>query len=463
MRTNVKASIPVVEERLAGGFGPHGAKQSDEATLRRLTMACLLWEDNAYADGRSIAEEIARVVPLVAADRVAAIASEARFGQKLRHVPLCLAREMCRHESHRPFVASVLADVIHRPDELTEFLSLYWQDGRRPLAAQVKRGLARAFVKFDAYQLSKWNRDTAIKLRDVLFLVHPKPKDDAQAATWKQLVDGTLAAPDTWEVGLSTAKTAGEKRTVWERLLADRKLGAFALLKNLRNMQAVSVPRATICSALQSIKPDMLLPLDFLKAAKHAPDLTREIEDAMLKCAAVWPKLPGRTLVVIDVSGSMSTGLSAQSEFSRIDAAAAIATLASEVCESAAIYVTAGCDHLRKHKTEAVGRFRGLGLAKAISESARTMGGGGIFTRQCLEYLREVEKEQPDRIVVFSDSQDCDVAESRPPRPFGRYNYIIDISSHKHGVNYAGCWTAEIAGWSERFLAYIAALESDQS
>ena len=459
MRTNLKATVPVVDERLAGGFGPHGAAQGDEATLRRLTMACLLWEDVAYADGKSVADEIARVVPLVAPDRVAAIASEARFGQKLRHVPLWIAREMCRHDSHRTFVADVLADVVHRPDELTEFLSLYWKDGRTPIAKQMKRGLARAFVKFDAYQLAKWNRDTAVKLRDVLFLVHPKPKDDAQAAVWKQLVDGTLAAPDTWEVGLSAAKGADEKRAVWERLLADRKLGAFALLKNLRNMQQAAVPRASICEALSSIKPDMLLPLDFLKAAKYAPDLTREIEDAMLKCAATWPKLPGRTLVVIDVSGSMATALSAQSEFTRIDAAAAIATLASEVCESAAIYVTAGCDGTRRHKTEAVGRYRGLGLAKAISDSARSMGGGGIFTRQCLEHLRAVEKEQPDRIIIFSDSQDCDLDTSRPPRPFGKRNYIIDISSHSHGVNYAGCWTAEISGWSDRFLAYIAAME----
>jgi hypothetical protein len=33
------------------------------------------------------------------------------------------------------------------------------------------------------------------------------------------------------------------------------------------------------------------------------------------------------------------------------------------------------------------------------------------------------------------------------------------VSAHKNGVNYKGCWTAEISGWSEHFITYIAALE----
>ena len=103
-------------------------------------------------------------------------------------------------------------------------------------------------TKFDAYQLAKYDRDGPVRIRDVLFLVHAKPKDAAQEKVWKELVDGTLAAPDTWEVALSAGK---DKRETFERLIAENKLGGLALLRNLRLMQNAGVPRATIAAAIE--------------------------------------------------------------------------------------------------------------------------------------------------------------------------------------------------------------------
>ena len=61
--------------------------------------------------------------------------------------------------------------------------------------------------KFDAYKLAKYDRDSKVNLRDVMFLVSPKPKDEEQAAVWKRLVDGTLESPDTWEVDSNPLKS----------------------------------------------------------------------------------------------------------------------------------------------------------------------------------------------------------------------------------------------------------------
>lgn len=36
------------------------------------------------------------------------------------------------------------------------------------------------------------------------------------------------------------------------------------------------------------------------------------------------------------------------------------------------------------------------------------------------------------------------------------------MSAHTKGVNYRGRWTAEVSGWSEHFITYIAALEGLQ-
>src|SRR5438309_473261 len=188
---------------------------SNELQLRRSVLACLLWESQFYEDGVEIAGRIAELVPMVEPERVAVLAVEAREQMKLRHAPLLLVREMARHKTHRGLVAETLERVIQCADELCEFVAIYWKDGRVPLSGQVKKGLAAAFPKFDEYQLSKYDRSGPIKLRDVLFLCHAKPRDDAQAGVWKKLIWGRLITPDTWEVALSSG---ADKREAWERL-----------------------------------------------------------------------------------------------------------------------------------------------------------------------------------------------------------------------------------------------------
>src|SRR6266850_423093 len=175
-----------------------------ELELRRSVLVCLLWESQFYEDGVAIAGRIAELVPKVAAEKVAALAVEAREQMKLRHAPLLLVREMARLKTHRHLVAETLARVIQRADELSEFVALYWSEGRQPLSAQVKKGLASAFTRFDEYALAKYNRAAPVKLRDVLFLCHARPLDKTQAALWKRLVEGELTTPDTWEVALSS-------------------------------------------------------------------------------------------------------------------------------------------------------------------------------------------------------------------------------------------------------------------
>jgi len=123
--------------------------------LRRTVLTALLWEDIAYEAGNSVAERIAQLIPKCDPVEVAKLAVEARDDMYLRHVPLFLCRELARR-GNGPLVADTLAHVIQRPDELAEYLAIYWKDGKQPLSAGSKRGLARAFCRFDEYQLAKW-------------------------------------------------------------------------------------------------------------------------------------------------------------------------------------------------------------------------------------------------------------------------------------------------------------------
>ena len=420
------------------------AKRIDaEQQLRRSVMACLLWESQFYESGESIADRIAKLCEEVEPDKIAAMAVEARNKMYLRHVPLWLTRQLASRVSgngrNDSLVSSTLNGVIQRADELTEFVALYWKDGKEPLSAQVKKGLAQAFTKFNAYNLAKYNRDGAVKLRDVLFLTHPKPRDEEQAGVWRQLVDGTLPAPDTWEVELSAGK---DKRATWERLIAEQKLGGLAMLRNLRNMQQVGVPDSAIKQGLNENKFKYVLPFRFVAAAKYAPKFEPELEQAMFRSLAEMPRLKGKTALVVDHSDSMSPGwytLSAKSDMSRFDAAAALGILIREVCEDCVVICFS-------NGAAIVPARRGFALKDAME---RSIAWGGTYT-QAAKTL--ADREGYDRIVVITDEQSHTTITN--PKGVG---YFVNVASYQNGIGY-GQWT-HIDGWSENILRYIQEIE----
>ena len=408
---------------------------SDELQLRRSVLACMLWEDQFYEEGVAIAGRIRELVPKVPAERVAAVAVEAREKMKLRHAPLLLVREMARLATHRHLVAETLQRVIQRADELSEFVALYWSEGKQPLSAQVKKGLAAAFTRFDEYALAKYNRATPVKLRDVLFLSHAKPMDSAQAELWKRLVAGELAIPDTWEVALSSG---ADKREVWERLLRENKLGALALLRNLRNMAEAKVDEKAIAAGLGQMKTERVLPFRFIAAARYAPQWEPELEKAMFKSLEGQAKLPGKTVLLVDVSGSMDAPLSRRAEMRRNDAAYGLAVLLREIAEKVSIYSFS--DDLVR-----IPNRSGFALRDAINASQPH---SGTYLGKAVGEL----DEKYDRLIVITDEQAHDVV----PNPKAR-GYMINVASYKNGVGY-GRWM-HIDGWSEAVIEYIRAAE----
>jgi hypothetical protein len=432
--------------RLYTHEGAPAAAISEEQALRRSVLSCMLWEDEFYEDGVQIAGRIGELVPRVEAGKVAALAVEARERMKLRHAPLLLVREMARHVTHRGLVADTLARVIQRADELSEFVAIYWAGGRQPLSAQVKKGLAAAFTKFDEYALAKYDRAGVVRLRDVLFLSHARPVDEAQAAVWKRLAENELATPDTWEVALSSGGREGQadKRQIWERLIGERKLGSLALLRNLRNLHAAGVDEKLVLSALDALKTDRVLPFRFLAAARNAPQWEQSLEAAMFRALEDrGVRLPGHTVLLVDVSGSMEAAISHRSEMRRTDAAYGLAILLREIAEKATIYTFS-------EDTKLVPGRRGMALRDALDQSQAH---GGTYLGKAIARVESDCRSGYDRIVVITDEQSHD----HVPAPKGR-GYVINVASNRNGVGY-GEWT-HIDGWSEAVIEFIAELES---
>jgi hypothetical protein len=438
MKTNlsVASQLPVHTHE-----GAVAQRISAEGELKRTLLTCLLWEDTFYEGGDSIANRIADLVPKVDPEKVAALALEARERMLLRHAPLFLVRQLAKIKGQGTLVATTLERVIQRADELGEFVAIYWKEKKQPLSAGVKRGLARAFTKFDAYALGKYNRDSTVKLRDVLFLCHAKPKDEEQAFLWKKLVEKTLESPDTWEVELSAGK---DKKETFERLLREKKLGGMALLRNLRNMQEAKVDESLIRERLaQGAK--RALPFRFVAAARYAPSLEDAIEQGMFTAILELDWLAGTTGLLIDVSGSMDEKLSGKSEMTRIDAAAALAILIREKCERAKIAT------FSKALVEIAPR-RGFALRDAIQQSQEH---ASTYLKAATAGCAE-RWEGLDRFIVITDEQSHDGSGIA----FCPRSYCINVASYQHGVSYGNGWN-HIDGWSDRILDYIREYENE--
>jgi 60 kDa SS-A/Ro ribonucleoprotein len=429
---------------------------------------------------------------------VARLAVYAREQLYLRSVPLVLAVELARTHKGDNLVGRLVARVVQRADEIPELLACYAQANGRTgsktlgrLSKQMQRGLALAFNKFDAYQLAKYNRDGAVRLRDALFLVHPKPHNEAQQAVFDQLVAGTLPTPYTWETELSAvgqvayssaaARQAALTRT-WETLVASGRVGYMALLRNLRNLLEANVSAetlASVCATLAApahVARARQLPFRFLAAYREvlalqagtvAPVLAAleaAITASVLNLRGFGPET--RVVVACDVSGSMQQPISPRSKVLLYDVGLVLAMLLQSRCQHVVTgmfgdrwkRVTLPQGQVLRNVQEMYGREGEVGYAT-----------NGHLVVQDLRQRREVV----DKVMIFTDCQLWDstgrgntlaqewAAYRANVAPQARL-YLFDLAGHgtapldvraEQGV-------ALIAGWSDKVFDVLAALEN---
>jgi hypothetical protein len=225
--------------------------------------------------------------------------------------------------------------------------------------------------------------------------------------------------------------------------MTEKKLGALAFLRNLRNMRDSGVADSLIREYAQTVDVSKVLPFRYIAAARIVPQYEDMLEQMMFRSLETHQKIPGKTVLVIDVSGSMfGTKISSKSDLDRFDAAAALAMLCREVCEQVEIYSFSG-------NAVRVAPRRGFALREAIS---RSQNHGGTYLGQAMRTINA--NGSYDRCIVFTDEQSYD----RPEAPRGK-GYVVNVASYQNGVNHSA-WT-EINGFSEAVVDYIQALEQE--
>lgn len=459
MKTNRRrradsAGAMMTDQRVAGGAGAPAARQTPAELLRRVALTTFLFENVAYERGEAVAAQIAELVPQVDPQECAEIARTAAQDYRLRHVPLWIAVHMVRTSTHRPLVRRLLGDILTRADAMAELLALYWRVNGKgaPIANALKRGIADVLPRFDAYQLAKYagERDE-VSLADVIKLTHPRPPQGREAE-FRAILERRAPPPDTWETALSRGE---DKRATFERLMKERRLPILAAVRNINGMITAGIDPEDIIDYLDERNAGHVNPVALLTALMTTPDMFAPVLERKLDQVhqRVW--FEGVTVLILDVSGSMSSGMSGHGSLQRIDLATYIAWMIARRSHQPLVYATAGWDGRREHQTQAIS-LASLSLREAMKlarDKMRELGGGGIFTRQAVEFVRrDLERQNVHaadvaRLIVVSDSQDMDWGRAEP-QPFAAFNAMANIGGHVYGVAYDGVWHVEISGMS---------------
>jgi len=415
--------------------GAPAKRISPEQQLRRSLLSCFLWEKEFYEDGQEIAQRIIETADKCKPEFIAALCVEARTKFNLRHAPLFLLLNLIKRGGK--LASETIYNTVNRADEMAELISMYWKDSRKPLSAQMKIGLAKAFHKFNEYQFAKNDhKDASVKLRDVIRLVHAKAPE-GQEDLYKRISLGQLENPDTWESRMAGGEN---KKDVFTDLLTRKKLGYLALIRNLRGMNEAGVDHGLIKQAILTGDHSRVLPFRFISAAKLAPMFERELDTSMIAAMSEASKLAGKTVLLVDVSGSMDAAMSVKSDLHRVDAACGLAILLSGVCESLRVFTFS-------NSLVEVPARSGMALRDAIIRSQQH---GGTQLGQAVATVNQLTF---DRMIVISDEQ----AATKVPDPKGKA-FMLNVASARNGVVY-GPWV-HIDGFSEACVGFIQQYES---
>lgn len=512
MKFNVNAvSAPVA-------INYEGAESFTVNPAMQLYTAVVTWSlDDTFYEKNS--DRLTRVRALIAQNDplfVAKLAVYARHQMYMRSVPLVMVVELAKIHSGDDLVARLTEKVVGRADEITELLACYQLLNERKglkklngLSKQIQKGLSAAFNKFDEYQFAKYNRDSEIKLRDALFVVHPKPRSEAQQQLFNKIAGNTLQTPFTWETELSAlgqntfeneqAKAIAFKNK-WEELIDSDRLGYMALLRNLRNIveAGVSFPHVKkVCDTLSSpakVAKAKQFPFRYLAAYREllnagvkanatgipgrlkamisggygfTGELLTALEKAVVQSASSVPGFDENTRVMLacDVSGSMQKPVSAKSKVQLFDIGLVLAMLLQSRCKNVRVGMfgdTWKTIHVPKEN-----------ILANVQEFYRREGEVGYATNGFLVVKELLDKRiVMDKVMLFTDCQlwNSTGGTDHIHSLWAQYKRTVSPRAHLYLFDLAGYGQAPLrivqddvyllAGWSDKIFAVLDALEN---
>lgn len=449
-------------------------KMGEKEKLVSMVLTSFFNESKFYGDNSE--ELVETLISVIKEDPkfVSNLAVFARREFNMRSVSQVLTAYLANIVEGKPYVKETIRGIVGRGDDITELLSFYLSTFGKPIPNSLRKGINRVFTSFNEYTLAKYKGSKkGVKMKDVINICHPSPKNEEQSQMWKRCLEDSLQVPYTWEVEIAKR---GNTKEVWEELIDSDKVGYMALLRNLRNIANAEVSNLDkvldIISDPERIRKSKQLPFRYLSAylaLRGNPCINANVpyskifsalEKAVNISAENMPKYKGKTVIAIDVSGSMSRGgVGKQSDVTPIQIASVLGLLANKMCEDSIVYLFN--DSI---KTLAVSEYT------PVLETAVTMNAGG-FTYMELPIIELCERNiKADRIIYISDNESNSVSALAVQGWLNEYRKIspdcwlhaIDIEGYGT-QQFCGKNTNIIAGWSEKVLDFIPMAEQGVS
>lgn len=478
-----KTAAPKRNTRTTNLAGGKAYTQGAEEEVASILMTSLLKDqfyEGAQAKTDRLGEALSRVDPKFAAQ--AAVMARQEHG--IRSITHVLAADIVHLVKGEEWVKDFIFAVVARVDDMTEITAAYIKKYGKPLPNSLKKGLAKSFNKFDRYQLAKYRGEGhAITLVDLVNLVHPVPTDRNRDAL-RDLVAGTLRSEGTAQVALSAAgklaKTDLEKKELkkdaWKDLLSSGKIGYQSLVMNLRNIQetgdkALIQTAADLLVDPERVHGSRLLPFQFLRAYPQVSSikLRNALNKAVETSVANMPQIPGRNLIAVDHSGSMSGGWDNTPTGYLSPLFTADLFGAMLLTKTDADFMIFGTDAryvLDVNDGEGI-----ISMAESLGRLNHPPGGHGtnanrIFDRATKSY---------DRVFIFSDMQSWEGDRyygTSTQTAFDQYKvrtgadpfvYSFDLAGHGTSLFNMDGRVAQIPGLSEKVFQLVGAVEEDRA
>lgn len=417
-------------------------------------------------------EGMTQTIKRVIADDPQFVSNIAVFARKvfnMRSVSHVLTAYLAHETSGKPYVRSTIDGVVLRGDDLTEIMAFYLSTFGKPIPNSLRRAIADKLVSFDEYTLAKYKGDNkAVKMRDLICLCRPRPRTSKQEDLFKCCLENRLETPLTWEAELSAN---GNNAKTWEKLIDSGKVGYMALLRNLRNIIRANPSNIQqvydIIQDPERVRKSKQLPFRFYSAYKAVADIAGSktfdvLENALESSVDNMSKLPGTTVIAVDVSGSMHNAVSAKSEVKCYEIAMLLGLLANRICDNSIFYIF-------NNSIEKIA----VSSRCSILEKVRNTGCCG-GTNMALPFLKMMnDKIKADRIIVLSDNMNNSGLWGNSPTQLcaDEYRKVSGNNIWVHGIDLQGYGTQQfhgpktniIAGWSEKVLDFILLAEQGKN
>lgn len=393
-------------ENLAGGIA---YKTNPKFELVSILLTSFV-QDKFYKTAQKEMSDLETLIkqdPLFAAK--ASIYARNEFG--MRSITHVAAATIAKEVKGQEWTKRYFKQVFRRVDDMTETMALYLSKHGKPIPNSLKKGARNALDKFDEYQLGKYrSARSGFKLVDLVNLVHPKHTDAIA-----KLVKDELRQTNTWENELTKAGQSGKtkeekdklKKEAWEKLIRERKIGYFALLRNLRNI--IEQSPDVLDEALELlvdeklIRKSLVLPFRYMTAYEELQKVPRSRKAIMALSKACdialanVPELPGRTLIALDSSGSMGGGWGGSRDERRtpLEVGSQFAAVLYKRCNADLVIFDTDIGQVNVNPADSI-----IGMTDGIRNAANQMGGGTDF-----HLIFQNSKDVYDRVIILSDMQ----------------------------------------------------------